>query len=362
MRNTVSSVRTAALSTCRIPTRSLAAVAIFAGIAGTAKAQMPSTAIYPGGSPQSAGVVIVSSGSGTLTADSAHVYAGGGSLKLVTHGLYQGGAIDLKTPFDLGPLASNKNAYVQFAILPPTPPTGAGPAGTSSGKGFKGMMSGGPGGAGSGGPGGAGPGGGGGKQGDGPFGGSGMAGGKGGLGGPGGTAGKVSLFKKAEPLGNLRVVFVTSTGASVEKRIPMTYANDDAGWKVLSVPVSALDGISSSDGKVTEVRVYGDTTGTLYLGKIGVLVDTTRIMIESIESKVVTANQKYRYTATAHGGASALNYSWDWDDRDGIQNESEGRSATHTYRKSGDYNVTITVTDPYGVKEAASTKFQVHVP
>jgi len=320
------------------------AVAILAGTSLAGKAQAPTTAIYPGGSPQSAGVAIRNAGSGTISLDTTHVYTGGGSLKLVTHGLYQGGAIDLNTPYDLGPLTANKNAYVQFAIQPPVPPTGAnGSQGTLGGIGKNGgmMPGGGPGGTGSGG-----------KQASNQY--------NGALGSHNNTA--TSRFQKASKLENIRIVLVTTTGTTVEKRIPMSYANDDAGWKVLSIPVNALDGITAEDGKVKEVRVYGDTTGTLYLGKIGVVSDTTRIMIEPLEGKTVTANQKYRYTASAHGGASPLVYSWDWDDRDGIQVDSEGRSATHMYRKSGDYNVTVTVTDPFGVKESATTKFQVHVP
>ena len=85
-------------------------------------------------------------------------------------------------------------------------------------------------------------------------------------------------------------------------------------------------------------------------------------MINPIEEKVVTANSKYRYTATASAGVSPLIYSWDWDDRDGIQVDAEGRSASHMYRRSGDYKVTVTVSDPFGVKASVSTKFNIHVP
>src|SRR5690349_16811417 len=62
------------------------------------------TAIYPGGSPVSAGITISNSGSGSLTPDTTHVFSGGGSLKLVTHGLFQGGIIDLNKPYNLASL------------------------------------------------------------------------------------------------------------------------------------------------------------------------------------------------------------------------------------------------------------------
>ncbi len=324
-------------------TTGICALAMVAGSSIIVQAQ-PATAIYPGGSPQSAGVVLAGAGSGTLTPDTAHVYAGGGSLKLVTQGLYQGGIIRLEKPYDLGPMLNNKNAYVQVAFLPPIPPA---TTGGGAGQGIYG-----------------------GKFGGGPPGGEGLAntGGNsagnqyGGITQGGAKESNASRFQKAHTLENLRVVFVTGGGHAIEKKAPVSYANDEAGWKVLSFPVSTLTGLTAGDSTIKEVRVYGDTTGTMYIGKIGTVIDTTALMIEPIEEKTVTANQKYHYTASAHGGASPLIYSWDWDASDGIQNESDGRSAAHLYRKPGDYKVTVTVTDPYGIKAPVSTKFNIHVP
>lgn len=323
------------------------AALLLAGATGkSALGQSPTTAIYPGGSPQSAGVSIHNAGSGTITPDTSHVYAGGGSLKLVTHGLYQGGAIDLNTPYDLAPLLTNRNAYVQFAVLPPPPATDSTSSGGKFGMGGPNAPTG-PGGPGA-------PSTGGGMSAGNPFGGSTRSGKD--------SSATKERFAKAQALENLRVVFVTSAGNSIEKKIPVSYAVEDTGWKVISVPLCAIAGLTADDAKIKEVRVYGDTTGTMYLGKIGVVVDTTRIMIEPVDEQIVTANQKYRYTVSAHGGVSPLNYSWDWDDRDGIQNEAEGKSASHLYRKAGDYKVTVTVSDPYGVKATVSTKFNIHIP
>jgi hypothetical protein len=320
-------------------------------------AQTAATAIYAGGSPQSAGVMLAGSGSGSLTPDTAHVFAGGGSLKLVTQGLYQGGIIRLEKPYDVGSLLNNKNAYVQIAFLPPPPPAGANGSGINSGGGLGGKFGGGaPGFGGQGGPGTGGLGGpgSGGNSASSQYGG-GMKGGQ-------GSNSNKERFQKAHPLENLRVVFITGGGQAIDKKIPVAYANDEAGWKVASIPISTMTGLSSSDSTIKEVRVYGDTSGVMYIGKISTVTDTTTLMIEPIPEKTVTANQKYRYTATAHGGATPLVYSWDWDSSDGIQDESEGRSASHLYRKPGDYKVTVTVIDPYGIKAPVSTKFNIHVP
>lgn len=323
-----------------------ASVLAMVACGGAAHSQSAATAIYAGGSPESTGVVLASSGSGSLTPDTAHVFAGGGSLKLVTHGLFQGGIITLGKPYDLAPLLSNKNAYIQIAFLPPAPPSTTAGGGSLLG----GKFGGGP----PGGPGSPNTGGGLGNSAGNPFGGS--------TGGATNSGASNARFQKAHNLENLRVVFVTSTGKAIEKKLPVAYANDEAGWKVLSIPVSAISGLSTDDALLKQVRLYGDTSGTVYIGKIGVVTDTTRIMIEPIEEKTVTANQTYRYTVSAHGGASPMAYSWDWDDRDGIQDESQGRSASHMYRKPGDYKVTVTVTDPYGVKAPTTIKFNIHIP
>ena len=324
-------------------TSTACALAMFAGATIAANSQPTATAIYAGGSPQSAGVILTGSGSGSLTPDAAHVFAGGGSLKLVTQGLYQGGIIRLEKPYDLGPLLNNKNAYIQVAFLPPPPPTGGAGAQGNSGSKYGAFP---PGGFGAPNTGGSAP----------------NAGSQYGTLGSTTKAANVERFTKAHALENLRVVFVTGGGHEIDKKSPVKYANDEAGWKVLSFPVSSLTGLSAADSTIKEVRVYGDTTGTIYIGKIGTVVDTTSLMIEPIPEKTVTANEKYRYTASAHGGATPLIYSWDWDDRDGIQDEAEGKSAAHLYRKPGDYKVTVTVIDPYGIKAPVSTKFNVHIP
>jgi hypothetical protein len=318
------------------------AASLVACTAIVVRAQAP-TAIYPGGSPESAGIKISSAGSGVITPDTTHVYAGGGSLKLVTQGSYQGGILRLVKSYDLGPILNNKFAYIEVAFIPPTPPSANGGSGGGPGGGkFGGQAPSGVGGANTNGQAGS------------PYGSL--------TGSNKDSSSTANEFKKAKSLENVRLVFVTTSGRMIDKRIPVSYANTEAGWKVVSVPVSAISGLSQGDANIKEVRVYGDTEGTLYLGKIGVVIDTTAIMIEPMTEKTVTANQTYSYTASAHGGTSPLVYSWDWDDRDGIQDEAQGKSASHMFRKPGDYKVTVTVIDPYGVKAPASTKFNVHIP
>ena len=79
-----------------------------------------------------------------------------------------------------------------------------------------------------------------------------------------------------------------------------------------------------------------------------------------MSDKDVSTQNRYRYVASANGGATPLKYSWDWDDTDGIQEESIGRSVEHTYYKDRDYVGTLTVSDVYGIKPPVTTRFKIH--
>src|SRR4051812_15891020 len=83
---------------------------------------------YRGNTVETEGIQLSSWGSGAVSADTKVIYSGNQSLKLVTHGLYQGGSIAFMKPVDLSSYVADKNAYLQFAIFPPADAnaTGAG--------------------------------------------------------------------------------------------------------------------------------------------------------------------------------------------------------------------------------------------
>jgi hypothetical protein len=317
---------------------------------GSASAQGTGMPIYTGETLQSGALTVSAWGSGTVEENLKTFYSGSSSLKIVTQGYYQGATIKFKRPFDLGAYAANKNALIQFVVL--VPETGAQGMGGMGSKGLGGSSFSG----GSSFPGGPG------AQGGSSFpGGSGSSfpGGPGGRGGRGGMGGMRT--QQAQTLQHLRLLMITTTGKPLEVLVPLSYAREENQWKLLSIPVPAIGGLSADDAKIQEVRVFGDTTTTLYLGKIGVVVDSTPIKVEPQDEKNVSARDTYRYIATASAGATPLKYSWDWDASDGIQEESVGRVAHHAYYKVGDYTITVTVTDAYGTKAPASTSFKVHV-
>lgn len=316
-----------------------------------------SLVIYRGDSLQTSGVTLANWGSGQVDKDTQKVFSGTESLKVTTHGLYQGVSLSLANPVNLGTFLTNKYAYLQIAVLPPPPKDQATPGGFGPG--------------GPGGPGGnyPGVGGQGGKLGSGDAGSPGSSGfpGSSGYGPAGRPATKVQKFRKLE---NLRVVLVTTGDKTVEVMLPLASAATDNEWKLLAIPVSRIPNLKADDAKIKEIRLFGDAPATLNVGSIGVVEDPTPINLNSINDKTVQRLAKYQYYATANAGVTPLVFSWDWDASDGIQNEAEGRNVTYTFRKASvddagskntDYVVTVTVSDLYGIKAPVKTSFKVHV-
>lgn len=334
----------------------------------------PILTIFRGDNAQASGLTLAAWGSGTIDEDTAKVYNGSESLRIMTHGLYQGASLILNKPVDLGPYIGNKYAYLQIAVMPP--PVNTGLAG-NSGSGFGPPGAGGGASGGLGGPGGLGAPGAGGFPGGypGSFGGKGQGGGYPGAGGAGGqgsskTGGKLT-FQKNRNLQNLRVVLVTGTGRPLDAMLPMNSATDDNQWKLVAIPVAAIPGIKAEDALIKEIRIFGDAPATVHVGGISVVEDKAPITVEAISDRTVQARLEYPYRAKASAGITPLVYSWDWDASDGIQDETQGRGVTHTYRRQTAYDanakkeldtvITVTVSDLYNIKPPAKTSFKVHI-
>ena len=331
----------------------IAAISVGAGLLGGPRAALArqttqALMIYQGATAQASGLKLSSWGSGSVTEDQKNVYnTGVESLRIVTHGQFQGASLRFAKPVDLSSFVANKSAYLQIAFLFPALAERSGPGGPGAG-GFPG--SGGPGG-GIGRPGGPGgfPGG--------PPGGGLPGSGGGGVGRPGGP----QATTKPKEIENVRMVLGRPGGRGTEITLPLSNSVPDSAWRLLSVPVGSIPGITADNAKFSEIRLFGDNPGIMYVGRIAVVVDITPIKLEPISDMSVEVRKPYRYAGSANAGASPLIYSWDWDSTDGIQEESVGRTVTHTYYKEGDVTGTLTVKDPYGVKAPVSRTFKIHV-
>ena len=340
----------------------IAIAGIGAGLLGGARlalarqaAPTPVLMIFQGAPAQASGLQLSSWGSGSITEDQKNIYKGTESLRVVTHGQYQGASLRFAKPVDLSSYVANKSAYLQVAFLFPALVDRSGVVGPGGG-GLAG--SGGPGGGGKfGGPGAGFPGG--------PAGGfpGGPAGGgiPGSAGGAGGRPGGPQATTRARSIENVRMVLMRAGGRGTEVMLPVANGVTENYWRLISIPVGAIPGITADNAKFSEFRLFGDYPGVMYVGRIGVVVDTTPIKVEPLSTMSVEVRKPYKYVANATAGASPLVYSWDWDSTDGIQEESVGRTVNHIYYKEGDVTGTLTVSDPYGVKAPVTTTFKIHV-
>ena len=256
----------------------LAGIVVLSG-AGAAYARQTTNAlsIFQGTSAQTSGLKLGSWGSGSVTEDEKNVYTGTESLRVVTHGQFQGAVLRLNNPVNLSSYVANKNAYLQMAVLVPAPPAGAG-AGP--------------------GPGGAGPGG---------FGGSSGVLGPPGSNGPGSRIGGAASSARAKAIENVRVVLNRAGGRGTEFLLPVATGVQENQWRLISIPVSQIPGISADNAHFSEVRLFGDSSGVMYVGRIGVVIDSTPIKLEPVFDKDVSTKNRYRYTASANAGATPLN-------------------------------------------------------
>lgn len=310
----------------------IAAGLIGAGRTAHARQAAPTVSIFNGTPVQSSGITLNSWGSGSITEDQKSIYSGSESLRIVTHGQFQGASLRLARPVDLGSFVSDKGAYLQLAVLMPT--TG-GAAGGAPGGGAFGSPGGFPGG---------------------------FPGGQGGFSSSGGgRPGGVMAAGQRSAINNIRMVLLHPGGKGTEVVLPVASGALDSAWRLISVPVGAIPGITRDNAKFSEIRLFGDSPGVMYVGRISVVVDNAPIKVEPVIDMIVGVRAPYRYVASASAGPTPLTYSWDWDNADGLQEESVGRSVTHTYYKEGDYVGTLTVKDTYGFKAPISTRFKVHV-
>src|SRR5262245_17131180 len=75
--------------------------------------------IYDGQSLKQTGLTLMPWGSGEAKETAEYVYAGGSSIRIMTHGRYQGARVVFQNPIDLKPFQEDKTAYLQFTFRLP---------------------------------------------------------------------------------------------------------------------------------------------------------------------------------------------------------------------------------------------------
>jgi len=384
---------------------------IAAALAGSAAAQERTVLYSPGQELKDQGISTSAWGSGVISETDEVAFEGSHSVRISTRNYYQGGALVFARGVDTSSAFADKGNLLKLTFRTAdssplgggglrgggpssggSPGVGGAPAGIGSGAGGGGGnrppgAGGRPPGAGGGRPGGPGgpggfgaPGGFGGPgqgAGGGRFGGAGQGpggpggfGGPGGIGGPGGLGGRGGLggaggTNTAPPiLRNFRFIVTTTDGKRSEAYVPINIRahGDDRGWLTAAVPLQAITGFDRTNKQIASFAISGDATSTFYVGDLRIISDTTPIRGDTnAHSLNLALGEEVELNAFGDGGASILRYTWDFDDSDGIQVDAEGQSVKRKFRKAGTYNITVTISDYYGLKAPYKTTIKVVV-
>ena len=348
--------------------------------------QAGNTLYRPGISLKDQSISLKSWGSGICSETEEDAFEGTTSVRVTTKNLFQGGILSWEKPVDLaGSYADKSNLLrITFKSLDGTV-SGGGSVGGPSGAG----KGGGGGGVGSFDGGGAGPGGLGGGRGQGGRGGApgggggvggfggGQAGGRPGAGpGLGAGAGAPGASATLGTLKMMRLIIATTDGMKSEAFVPAaTTVSVDRGWKQAGIPLQAIKGFDKTNKIIKSISFSGDVTTAFYLGDIRVINDRTPIRAETtFKTATCALNDTLTFSARGYGGSSVLKYSWDFDDIDGIQVDAEGSTVKYRFRKAsndlqnaasmrpnGEFTITLTVSDSYGLKDPYVTTIKVKV-
>lgn len=336
-------------------------------VPGNAQGTSRTLELYSGGATAAEGVKLGGWGSGMAVEDRATHAMGDASIRVQTNGYYSGARLQFEVPRDVTDQKNNPAGFLEFAIKfqPGTLKKSSGPGG---GGGYPG----------GGGGGGGYPGGSGGGGGSFPGGGGGYPGG----GGPGGDAagGGYPGAAGAEGQGitpdthRMKVLLICEEGTFVASEFPVTMIpRTEEGWYSVAIPFVAFKGLDKSPtARIKEIRVFGDSRDTFWIGEIRTTTDEEPITVEPLDNIEVSVGEAVEFRAQATGGISPLQYSWDFDKNDGIQEDDTGQSVVHVFRKAstpipnrpGEYQpyvVTLTVKDLSGAKKPVRREVDVIV-
>lgn len=163
---------------------------------------------------------------------------------------------------------------------------------------------------------------------------------------------------------SLRLIVTTTDGKKSELYVPVNSSSgvDEHGWRSLAVPLHAIHGFDRTNKIVKEFAMSADTVTTFYVGDIRIVNDTTPIKGEvNVDKLNLALGDEVQLQASGDGGASVLVYQWDFDASDGVQVDSEGPVIKRKFRKAGQFKVTLTISDLYGLKAPFTTSFPVRV-
>lgn len=283
-------------------------------------------------------------GNGLISQSDDVAFDGINSLRISTRNFFQGGIISFANPINLGSAFNESSNLLLFNFNVPGSTSVLGSGGPAGGPG--------------GGPAGIG------RPGGGDGGGGGPAGAPAGLSGPGGLSGGGQASSTQENvLERVRIVVATSDGKRSEGYLNVdTSAKDARGWFSVGIPLKSIAGFERTNKDVVSVAIAGDATATFYVGGIKILNDQTPVYAEpTVREMNLAFGDEVELSAFGSAGATPIKYIWDFDSRDGVDTDAEGQTVKRRFRNPGEFEVTLTAVDIYGLKKPHVTKIKVVV-
>lgn len=253
-------------------------------------------------------------GSGWIEESTLNTYIGNRSLKVTPRDLYTGGRIDFVTLLDMTPAFKAPDIYFQVVTKFWGAQTGADELSVA-------------------------------------------------LGTPGSTDLYGGTYTPGKQVRKMRLVFFLEDGTAMECQSDVSsYRVGEDGWLVMSFPMAAIKGKTDlPQYKVKRLVITGDGTEPFHIGEIRTMRDSTPITADAGGDQEVSKNYSIAFQGYAQAGASAAKYSWDFDKLNGIQEEAVGDLVYHRFTKAGNYIVTLTVSDVFGLKNPSVAAINVKV-
>lgn len=287
-------------------------------------------------------ISLVGWGNGRIAEVDDMAYEGAVSLRISSRNYFQGGKLMYANPIDLSSAYGDKSNLLLFTFDVPGKGTGSAAGGLGGGRAGGGRA-----------------GVGGGRPGGGRAGAGSAPGGLGAAGGPPTTGGSTTTSE----LKMIRVVVGTTDGNYSEGYLDITNSIPGTnGWFSVGIPLQAISGLGKTNKIVNSVAISGDAIATYYLGSLKVLSDTTPVYAEpNVRDLNLAFGDEVTLFAGGSAGATPVKFIWDFDSRDGIQDDAEGQTVKHRFRTPGEFEVTLTAVDIYGLKAPYTTKIKVTV-
>jgi hypothetical protein len=280
--------------------------------------------LFKGDPLATAGITLGGWGSGSAVEASERPYEGSRSIKVVSQGLHQGGRIDFKTPVEIIEAPASMDDYLQFTLnftsvvrIGTSPFTAMG-FGITSAPGVSILPS----------------------------------------------ASSTYYYEDEVPVrakvNTMRIVVVPTNGPAIDCLSDVPAVSPD-GWYKIAIPFKVLGILKAQSFKVSRLAVFTDLPETFYVGEVSSVRDTTPISVQEGDEQVVAANDIVTLQASAEGGSSMLHYAWNFGDGYKDGEDASGPVVSHQFKTPGDFNVTLVVSDIWGIKKSATTTYKVSV-